>query len=776
MASDTVTSGASAAVPLLDDSLLAQIITFIGEWFDSLTVQVGQVVHALANLGYALTWLRTAFADEATRSATLETTALLLGVLLVAGVAEAIAHRLLRRPRKLLQEHARLQHERLRAQEAEDAATVSAALQAHQQMSAAAAAASTQTTASDSTAHLGAHPSSQQALPPDNLPSPAELPVTEAPVSVARIQAGMEVPEPEPAPLARELEMLLAARRQSIAHSWLLQRMPYALADALLVLLPLAAFLGAMALLTHGIGPRNPFVARLAVPIVEAYALLRLGLAFVRLLISPASPQMRLLEMTDSQARYVFRWIAAAFVVTAFGVTTGRILLLVGAGREAATLCMKLTSLAVHVILIYLVVRTRHAMQAFLRGSNATGASSFRSFLAEIWPAGAVFFLAAFWVVWALSVADGFTRALRFGMITAAVLIGARLVWICVIGLLDRSFERSDSAASALDAGEYHRYHTVLRTLLSWLIYVLTAVVLLEAWGFRALHWFESGTIGRRLLSAVATVAFAALIALLVWEGVSNALKRRIRRWTEQGDTVRAARLRTLVPMIRTVLFFVIVLVVLMTALYELGINVMPLLAGASIIGIAVGFGSQKLVQDFITGIFLLMENAMQVGDYVTVAGVSGVVEYLSIRTVHLRAPDGSLHVVPFSSVSTVNNVNRGIGNARIRLNVGINADIEQVYAGLRQVSTELRRDPKFGPLILADIDIWGVDQIDATMITITGQIQTTDKGRWPVQREFNLRVLEHFRQRGIPLINPKETPPNTSGGAPIIVAGPDHA
>ena len=123
---------------------------------------------------------------------------------------------------------------------------------------------------------------------------------------------------------------------------------------------------------------------------------------------------------------------------------------------------------------------------------------------------------------------------------------------------------------------------------------------------------------------------------------------------------MRAARLRTLLPMLRTLLFVMIALVVVLTGLSQLGVNVGPLLAGASIFGVALGFGSQKLVQDFITGIFLLMENAMQVGDWVTLAGVSGTVEYLSIRTVRLRAGDGSLYTIPFSSVTTVNNTNRG--------------------------------------------------------------------------------------------------------------------
>jgi len=124
------------------------------------------------------------------------------------------------------------------------------------------------------------------------------------------------------------------------------------------------------------------------------------------------------------------------------------------------------------------------------------------------------------------------------------------------------------------------------------------------------------------------------------------------------------------------------------------------------------------------------MENAMQVGDWVTVAGVSGTVEYLSIRTVRLRGGDGSLHIVPFSSVSTVNNTNRGIGNASVRISVGYETDVELAIAELKQIGADLRSDPGFQTLIINDIEVWGVDSVDGSMVTLAGQIRCIDKSR----------------------------------------------
>jgi moderate conductance mechanosensitive channel len=210
--------------------------------------------------------------------------------------------------------------------------------------------------------------------------------------------------------------------------------------------------------------------------------------------------------------------------------------------------------------------------------------------------------------------------------------------------------------------------------------------------------------------------------------------------------------------MLRTTLLAVIVTVVALTALSELGVNIAPLLAGAGIVGIAIGFGSQKLVQDLITGLFLLLENAMQVGDSVTVSGLSGVVENLSIRTIRLRAGDGSIHIVPFSSVTSVTNTNRGVGNAAVSVNVAYKEDTDRVGAVLKEISAEMRADSQFKPMIRGDLDLWGVDKVDASMATIVGQIECTDVGRWPVQREFYRRMKRRFQELGIEIARPSQT------------------
>jgi small-conductance mechanosensitive channel len=204
--------------------------------------------------------------------------------------------------------------------------------------------------------------------------------------------------------------------------------------------------------------------------------------------------------------------------------------------------------------------------------------------------------------------------------------------------------------------------------------------------------------------------------------------------------------------MLRAMLLATILVVVGLTALSQIGVNIAPLLAGAGVIGVAVGFGAQKLVQDVITGMFVLFENAIQVGDVVTVAALTGTVEQLSVRTIWLRGGDGTMHVIPFNAVTTISNSSRGLGNASISVTVAFQEDSDRVAAVLREIAAEMRHDPDFAPLMLGDLKLLGVDAVKATGVTIAGEIPCTASGRWAVQREFNRRLQKRFQELGIAL------------------------
>jgi small-conductance mechanosensitive channel len=281
-------------------------------------------------------------------------------------------------------------------------------------------------------------------------------------------------------------------------------------------------------------------------------------------------------------------------------------------------------------------------------------------------------------------------------------------------------------------------------------IWFITAIALLEAWGLPVLFWLTAGGLGGRVFDAMLTVVVAVLLAIVAWEGANAAIARHLAALSSSSQLARAGRLRTLLPFLRTALLITILLIVGMIVLSAIGVNIAPLLAGAGVIGIAVGFGSQKLVQDLITGLFLLLENAMQVGDVVTVAGMTGTVEALSIRTIRLRALDGAVHLIPFSSVTTVTNQTRDYSYAVLDVAVGLNEEPGPVEQVLRDVGAEMQADPDWQSMVLDKLDVLGVEKLGDTAWTLRVRMKTQPGSRWAVARELNRRIKLRFDQLAI--------------------------
>lgn len=542
-------------------------------------------------------------------------------------------------------------------------------------------------------------------------------------------------------------------------HTTLLHRMPRAIVSLLLRSVPLLVFVGIAGLMMSFVTDDGTPVEAALGALIDIYVIGRLVTIVSRLFFQPDAHQLRLLHISDAWAAFAQRSIGRIVIVVGACTAAVEIAANLGLTEAGHVALQKAVALVAHVMISVLILQCRRPVAARIRAiaHDRPTLAAVCNALADAWAPVAVFVVMALWFVWALDVHNGYRVLIALGGRSIAVLIGMRMVSIVVFGALARLFHERDDDRTLVHLHAY-RYYPLLRRIVSAVIAVVTVVLLLQVWGVPVFRAFESGTIGHRLASALVTIAIAAAVALVVWEAANIAIERRLQRWTREGNLVRAARLRTLLPMLRTLLFVMIALVVVLTGLSEIGVNVGPLLAGASIFGVALGFGSQKLVQDFITGIFLLMENAMQVGDWVTLAGVSGTVEYLSIRTVRLRGGDGSLYTIPFSSVTTVNNTNRGLGNAAVKVSIAYGEDIDRAVATLKEIGAALRDDPQYRDGILSDFSYWGVDQVDGAAIALAGQMQCRDSARWGVQREFNRRIAQLFRERGIRIADPQRS------------------
>ena len=504
-------------------------------------------------------------------------------------------------------------------------------------------------------------------------------------------------------------------------------------------------------------------VSRLIIlAVVDAYAICVALLCVVRMLLSPSDSRLRLFHLPDSAAGYLMRWSRRLILIAVFGYAIGEVGLLLGLSDIAHDAFEKFVLLVLHLCLAFIVVDKRRAVRRLLRAPpGATGLfARMRNRFAQIWHSVALFFLIAGWLAWAIEVPHGYAVVIHYFIVTALVLIGARLALLLLLGVVDRAM-RPAPGATDLYSGMRARlmvYHPAVTIALRVFVYMLCVLGLLQLYGLNTFLWLVESALGIRILSASGTLLVTIVLAFAVWEAINSGVQQHLNRLQRDAQLAKTARLRTLLPLLRTTLLITIAIIAGLMILSEIGINIAPLLAGAGIIGVAIGFGSQKLVQDLITGIFLLLENAMQVGDMVTVSGLTGTVENLSVRTIRLRASDGSVHIIPFSSVTSVTNTNRGLGNASVSVSVLYDEDTDRVADELKAIVAGMRTDPDLSSKMLSDFQLWGVDKVDGASATVVGQVVCTDSGRWPVQREFNRRMKRRFQELGIRIFNPVQT------------------
>jgi small conductance mechanosensitive channel len=215
---------------------------------------------------------------------------------------------------------------------------------------------------------------------------------------------------------------------------------------------------------------------------------------------------------------------------------------------------------------------------------------------------------------------------------------------------------------------------------------------------------------------------------------------------------LRAQQIRTLAEVIRSVGVFAILFVAALQVLPLLGLNLGPLLASAGIAGLAIGFGAQTLVKDWINGFFVLVEDQFNIGDTVRMAGVKGVVEEMSLRRTVLRDDDGTLHMVPNSQITILSNMTRDWAQLALKVTVAYSEPSDKIVALLQQIGNEVRHDPAFAEDIVSDIQVPGIDHVGNGEAEYLMLIKTLPNKQWPVSREILKRVKERFLANNIPV------------------------
>ncbi len=345
--------------------------------------------------------------------------------------------------------------------------------------------------------------------------------------------------------------------------------------------------------------------------------------------------------------------------------------------------------------------------------------------------------------------------ALARSIINAGLLV----LTLVVTALLRRQKERhSHMRGRFRHHSEYRRrlerFGYTLAHVLAWLVFAELSV---QVWGASLVGLGQEGVASVRIGQAVLGIAFTVLLAWLAWIFADTAIQRAlVSSARSRGRRVNQARAQTITPMIRNVMFATIVIIAAIVGLANLGVNVTPLLAGAGVIGLAIGFGAQTLVQDLITGIFILIEDSLAVDDFVKINGHMGTVEGLTLRTVRLRDLDGIVHILTFSRIESIHNMSRQFGIALMKIRIPWEMKVDDAVSLMQETARELRQDPMMRHHIWSPLEMQGIDRFEDGCAILRMRFRTSPEMQWDVSRSFNMLLKQRMEDMGVHLGAPR--------------------
>ncbi|ROT97822.1 mechanosensitive ion channel domain-containing protein [Histidinibacterium lentulum] len=509
---------------------------------------------------------------------------------------------------------------------------------------------------------------------------------------------------------------------------------------------------------------------------LNAFLVVELTKVVVRAVLAPAASGLRPVPISDAGALSLYR--NTNFVVSVLGY--GQLLVVpvinVNASFLAGRAISALILLVVLVHLVVLVLRRKRAVSDWMigrmtppelipdgdsaapepprrDGRRAQGLHA----LARNWHWFAFAYLAAMLLI-------VLTRPAQ--AVYAAAFASVQVLFALIVAsVLSTLITRAVARGVALPDHVNSRLPLLERRLNGFVPYALLAIrlVIVVAFFFLALDvlgvlpvsdWLAS-ELGLRFTGATASVVLILLLAMLTWLVMTSWIDYRL---NPDFGSVPTAREETLLSLLRNAATIAILIITLMFCLAEIGLNIGPLLASAGVLGLAIGFGAQKMVQDIITGVFIQFENAINVGDVITVGGITGVVEKLTVRSVSLRDVSGVFHIIPFSSVDLVSNFTRDFSYFVADMGVAYREDTQEARQAMADAFDELVRDPDQGPLIIGEFEWFGLNSFGASEVVLRGRIKTLPGKQWGVGRAYNEIVKRIFDERGIEIPFPHQT------------------
>ena len=382
---------------------------------------------------------------------------------------------------------------------------------------------------------------------------------------------------------------------------------------------------------------------------------------------------------------------------------------------------------------------------------------------AVVWPMIAIALVAFQWLVVELFGATGNLESLSIAAlnVSLAVVLALPLIELTIHALVEAIWPDDPEQEQALRAAHRETQHGLIRCGRT-VTAVLLVIILARVWGLD-LRDLASQGVGAQLAGALVEVFLIGIVAYGCWELLEIMANRQIaieraalglddesEEQLEGEGGQDGTRLGTVMPLVRRTGQVLIAALALLAVLGQVGVNVTPLLAGAGIVGVAIGFGAQALVKDIISGVFFLIDDAFRRGEYIDIGTVKGTVEKISIRSMQLRHHNGPLNTVPFGEISHLTNFSRDWVMMKLPLRVTYDTDVEKLRKLIKRLGQDLLKDPELGPMFLQPLKSQGVIQMEDSAMIIRVKFMTRPGDQWGVRNKVFTRIRELFEREGI--------------------------
>lgn len=508
----------------------------------------------------------------------------------------------------------------------------------------------------------------------------------------------------------------------------------------------------------------------LIMSIVVVVVFTRAALIVIRAFLASPCDRQPLVPIPVDSARDVTKWFAAIVVLFTFYRVASELLIILGLPVVLDALFRLTVSGVLAAMVLTFIWRQRAFFAALIGGAvrpvpppGATGrASTLGSLLASAWHLFAMAYVVALWLVFSEAGLLGRETPSLAAPLSLALIIFAPLIdWLLREFLAERSERRRGAQG---DSGGVRAVHAMILNGVRLALAGLALGLLAEGWGAGLLDWLATPT-GAAAGRAAVQIVLALTLASLAWAVVKRLTDRALAAAgddgtdaaahgdDEAGSMVAKSRGQTLVPLLRTSVLVVLVAMVVMIVLSALGVNIGPLLAGAGVVGIAIGFGAQALVRDILSGIFFLIDDAFRIGEYIEISNdLRGEVERISIRSMQLRHHRGMLLTLPFGELRSIINHNRDWAIYKQEFRVAYDTDLEKVRKIIKKLGQQLMADPEYGPKLLEPLKSQGVLRIEESALIVRTKFKCKPREQFVLRRVVFERVKRAFAENGIVL------------------------